>query len=76
MLLFIPFSFILIMIFRITNARVVIGLAFLTSVALEIAQYVFRLGVADVDDVILNTTGAIIGFYLCRGFFGRLNTQS
>ncbi len=40
-----------------TNLLVVIG----TSVAVEIVQGVFGLGAADIDDVILNTLGGLVG---------------
>jgi len=67
-ILFIPFSFIAIRVFRITNFFTVVGIAFLMSFSIEVTQYFTGLGVADVDDVILNTAGAAIGFYLCRRF--------
>jgi glycopeptide antibiotics resistance protein len=28
---------------------------------IEAAQYIFKIGVADVDDILLNTSGAILG---------------
>lgn len=36
-------------------------LGFFTSVLIEIVQYLFRIGVADVDDVLLNTLGTVVG---------------
>ncbi len=41
----------------------------LVSVAVEITQYIFGLGVTDVDDVILNTIGGLIGIIVLRIFF-------
>ncbi|GAA0543986.1 VanZ family protein [Chitinophaga japonensis] len=76
MVLFMPFPLVMITVCRITGARTIILLAFLTSVALEITQYVLHLGVADVDDVMLNTAGAVIGLYLYRLLVRRFNTQS
>ena len=35
---------------------------------LEILQYIFALGVADVDDLILNTIGGLIGIILYKIF--------
>lgn len=32
-----------------------------TSISIEIVQYVFRLGAADIDDVILNVCGGLLG---------------
>jgi glycopeptide antibiotics resistance protein len=37
-----------------------------TSVFIEITQFVFSIGVADVDDIILNTTGAAIGLLILK----------
>lgn len=36
--------------------------AFMTSAVIEITQYIFNLGWCEVDDVISNTAGALIGF--------------
>lgn len=36
----------------------------LVSVSIEILQYVFELGVSDIDDVILNVLGGIMGIFL------------
>lgn len=38
---------------------VLVGAA--TSLAIEIAQYVFALGYSDVDDLLMNTLGAFLG---------------
>lgn len=38
-----------------------IGAAFLLSFCIELAQYVFGIGTAELDDVICNTVGAAIG---------------
>jgi len=76
MVLFMPFPLVMITVCRISSTRAIIALACLTSLALEITQYVLHLGVADVDDVMLNTAGAAIGLYLYRVFARRFNTQS
>ena len=36
------------------------------SVFVEIIQFAFKFGIGDVDDVILNTVGGLIGCTLCR----------
>ncbi len=41
-------------------------ICFLFSVAVEVIQLVTRLGSCDVDDVILNTLGGIIGYIIYR----------
>jgi glycopeptide antibiotics resistance protein len=40
----------------------------LFSFFIESTQYIFLIGVFDIDDIIYNTTGAIIGFYLLQVF--------
>ena len=65
-ILFIPVGYIAILVFRMSNFWAIVGMAFLMSLSIEAGQYYTGLGVADVDDVILNTAGAAIGFYLCR----------
>ena len=36
------------------------------SLSIEMAQYVFKLGFSETDDVIHNSTGCMIGYGLCR----------
>ena len=38
--------------------------ACLTSILIEVTQYAFAMGAADIDDIILNTLGAFIGYKL------------
>jgi glycopeptide antibiotics resistance protein len=68
-IIFIPFAFIMVRVFNIQKFFPVVMLGFAFSVAIEVTQYVTGLGVADVNDVILNTAGAAIGFYLCKSIF-------
>ena len=67
---FIPFGFILPIINRRTRSLLQIGLlSFQLSLAIEVAQLIFKVGSFDVDDLLLNTAGGIIGyviFYLCN----------
>lgn len=76
LLMFVPFSFIMIVVFGVTKARVILPAAFLLSIIIEAAQYFTALGVADVDDVLLNTLSALIGIYLCRFLLRRLNIRT
>lgn len=39
---------------------------FLLSLAIEISQYVFGVGVTELDDLVLNTTGTLIGAVFIR----------
>lgn len=57
-LFFIPFGFL----FPWKKWKPVFMTAFMTSAIIEITQYIFNLGWCELDDVISNTTGALIGF--------------
>ena len=67
-ILFIPFAYIAILVFRMSNFFAIVMMGCLLSLILEVVQYYTGLGVADIDDVILNTAGTAIGFYLCSRF--------
>ena len=41
-------------------------LVLLVSVAVEIIQFTFKFGIGDIDDVILNVIGGLIGCIVCR----------
>ncbi len=62
-LLFMPFSIILILLFKLYKLSSIILYGMLLSIAIEIAQFIFKVGVADIDDVILNTFSTFIGAY-------------
>lgn len=76
---FIPFGFILPVIIRKSRSPFVIILSgFLLSLCVEIIQLVTKVGCFDVDDLILNTLGAAIGYlgfavcdYLRRKHYGK-----
>ena len=57
-LFFIPFGFL----FPWKKWKSVFMLALMTSAIIEITQYIFNLGWCELDDVISNTAGALIGF--------------
>ena len=63
LLLLVPFSFILVL-GENKSGRKALLITFLTSVFIETTQYLFALGQADIDDVILNTSGALMGILL------------
>ena len=65
-LLFMPYTFILIILYNYKNNKILLLSAFLLSICIEVLQYAFQVGVADIDDVILNTAGALVGILLCR----------
>lgn len=57
-LFFIPFGFL----FPSKKWKPVFMTAFMTSAIIEATQYIFNLGWCELDDVISNTAGALIGF--------------
>lgn len=67
-LLFIPFSIILLKVFKIQRLRYVVLWAALLSIFIESNQYIFQVGYPDIDDVILNVSGAFLGFFLYKLF--------
>jgi glycopeptide antibiotics resistance protein len=40
-----------------------------TSLFIELIQFIFKRGIFDIDDIILNTIGGFIGVYLTQKFF-------
>lgn len=65
-LLFIPMPFFIRYFFKIELLVRHLIIAALISVGIESIQYIFLLGVTDIDDVLLNTLGAFIGVKLYR----------
>jgi glycopeptide antibiotics resistance protein len=63
-LLFVPFPFLLCYVLAIKSFRKLLLITVTTSFAVEMIQFVFNIGVADIDDLLLNTTGAAIGLLL------------
>jgi len=62
---FIPLAIILCLLFKpLRSAAACIGCIFLVSCSFEIIQLFTRLGVCDIDDVILNTFGGMIGYFI------------
>lgn len=69
-LLFIPFGFLLPLAFRrFSSSRSALLVMALTSLLFEVIQMLMAIGHFDIDDVLLNTVGGLVGF----GFF-RLST--
>jgi glycopeptide antibiotics resistance protein len=63
-LLFFPLPFILKIFIREYKFSTVLSISIAFSIAIESLQYIFEVGVADIDDVILNTIGACIGYFI------------
>ncbi|MCK0471899.1 VanZ family protein [Halalkalibacter sp. APA_J-10(15)] len=61
--LFLPFGFLVPALFsRLRKIIIVMVLGCLTSISIEVSQFVFTHRVANIDDVILNTLGVLIGY--------------
>lgn len=74
-LMFMPFGFLGIVFPKLNNFRVLI-LDFLFAIILvESLQYFTRLGVFDIDDVLLNTFGVAIGYWIYQLFEKKFNSR-
>lgn len=64
-ILFLPFVMALTFLFsaRLSNKKS-FCLILLTTISIESAQYIFNVGVFDIDDIILNLTGGVMGMFL------------
>lgn len=73
---FIPMAILLPILINKLNLRSTIILCFVISISIELLQYIFRLGVTDLADIILNLLGGLIGsilyFKLLKPFDMRL----
>jgi len=64
---FLPMGFFLpLVISRLNNIYRTTVLVLLISIIIEINQFIFKVGVFDLDDIILNTIGGLIGFCIYR----------
>ncbi|MFC6146910.1 VanZ family protein [Corynebacterium nasicanis] len=63
---FVPFGVLVFMLVGSVRRTVLVG--FLTSLGIEIAQYLFALGYSDVDDLLMNTLGALLGALVAKAF--------
>jgi glycopeptide antibiotics resistance protein len=68
-ILFIPYGFLGILYPKLNRFIWLFVTFFIVINIVEFSQYYFKRGFADVDDIILNTTGAVIGFIIYKIFF-------
>ena len=64
LIMFMPFGFLLPQCIKKKSFWKVVLLGCITSVVFEIVQYITALGLCDIDDVILNTVGVAIGYFI------------
>ena len=67
-LLFIPFPFFLFFIVGVQTRKTAVLCSLLFSTSIELTQFVFKKGVADIDDILLNVLGAIAGIFMYEKF--------
>lgn len=68
--IFVPLGFLLPIILRrkVHNLKSIAMTSFFVSLALETSQLIFNLGIFDVDDIMLNMSGAVLGYIIYRIF--------
>lgn len=64
---FMPMGFLLPIVFKkLDRFRKVIFVSLLATLLIEVAQYFCGVGASDIDDVILNVLGAVLGYWIMR----------
>ncbi|WP_306419864.1 VanZ family protein [Bacillus sp. J14TS2] len=66
---FMPFGFLVPLLSRKLNLKAITLATFFLSLTFELIQLIFRLGSFDVDDLILNTLGGVLGYLLISLIF-------
>ncbi len=64
--LFMPVGYLAALVYPKISWLIVALLAITSGFTIEAVQFVFRIGIFDIDDVILNAIGIIAGYQLCR----------
>lgn len=67
-LMFVPFGFLGWVFPKLCNFKVLIVYFLSTIILVEALQYFTRLGVFDIDDILLNSLGVFLGFLLFQKF--------
>ncbi len=63
---FMPMGFLLPKVFkRFGRFHKVLVISLFVSLLIEVSQYISGVGASDIDDVILNVLGAVIGYWIC-----------
>lgn len=65
--MFVPFALFLFVVFGLRRFDYILLFGFLLSVAIEITQFITGVGFPDIDDVIFNTFGAVLGILIIKG---------
>jgi len=76
LVIFIPFGILVPKVFRGVNTVWKMALVtFITSVCIELIQYVLACGYSEVEDVIMNVAGGVIGYLIIRRIEKRKTTE-
>ena len=69
--MFVPIGILLPMIYpeKLNKWSIALGVGLMCTVTIETTQLIFRMGQCDIDDIIANTTGALVGFLFYRIYF-------
>ena len=65
-ILFVPLPSLFFFLFQIKSRKNIFLVTFSSSIAIELIQYIFKRGVADIDDIFLNSFGALIGLIFIK----------
>ena len=63
LVMFVPFGIVFCYYQKAFSIYKAIGLSFLTTFSIEAAQFIFKTGVVDIDDLIINTVGSLFGIF-------------
>lgn len=74
-LLFVPLGIYLQLLKKNRKIGISMLIVFLTTLVAEIFQFIFGLGAADIDDIILNCLGGFIGILAYRGLYALLKNE-
>lgn len=71
---FVPNGIFMRWLYRLKWQRILVT-GFLFSLSIEIMQYLFGTGISELDDLILNTSGCMLGMCMYDGFLAVKNTK-
>jgi len=63
-IIFIPFPFLLVFLLGFRSYRRLLFLSCISSMGVELIQFIMNVGVADIDDILFNTIGATVGIIM------------
>src|SRR6056297_3701984 len=65
-----PFGFLIAILYQNIKWSRVLLVGVLTGIILELLQVIFKSGILDIDDIILNSLGVVIGYLLFEFIYG------